>query len=88
MPACATCGATEVVRLYQRRDAPDEPRSWRCVDCVYFASRLQGIALDPVPVWVERAASRELPSRPVEDRIERRLSPGRRATDRRLTSQT
>jgi hypothetical protein len=82
MSACTTCGSTDVVRLYQRRDAPDAPRSWLCVDCVYFAARLQGIALDPVPAWVERAALRELPLRPVEHRLDRRVCVGRRASDR------
>ncbi len=84
MPSCANCGALENVRLYQRRDAADEPRSWWCVDCWYFAVRLQGIAMDPVPRWVERAALHELPPRPVEDRPDRRVSFGRRATDRVL----
>jgi len=84
MPACASCGAPDHVRLYQRRDAPDETPSWWCADCRYLAGRLNGAALDPVPRWVERATLHELPPRPVEDRLERRVSLGRRATDRVL----
>ena len=84
MPVCATCGALDDVRLYERRDVPDGRRSWLCPDCWYFAVRLQGVAPDPVPRWVERATLHELPPRPVEDRSERRVSPGRRATDRAL----
>ncbi len=85
MPSCATCGGAEDVRLYEPREARAEPqRWWWCVDCAYFAVRLGGIAADPVASWVERAALHRLPARFVEDPRDRRSSPGRRATDRRL----
>jgi hypothetical protein len=82
MAVCATCGGTEDVRLYERRDAPGEQRAWWCVDCCYFAVRLSGIALDPVPRWIERAALNELPPKPVDDPLDRPVAFGRRATDR------
>jgi hypothetical protein len=88
MPSCATCGGTEDVRLYEARAAGTErPRWWWCVDCAYFAVRLNGIAADPAASWIERAALHRLPARLVGDPRDRRLSPGRRATDRpaRLT---
>ena len=82
MPSCATCGGTDDVRLYERRDDPDVPRWWWCVDCAYYAGRLTNIAADPVPRWVERAALNGLPARPVDERRERRVGFGRRATDK------
>jgi hypothetical protein len=83
MPACTTCGGTEDVHLYERHDARYEPRSWWwCVDCSYFAVRLNGIASNPVAPWVERAALHGLPPKPADDPRDRRASAGRRATDR------
>ena len=84
MPACSTCGGTEDVHLYERRDVRDAPRSWSCLDCVYFAARLQGVRVEAVPRWVERAALHGLPLKPVDDPLDRRVSFGRRATDRVL----
>ena len=83
MPSCATCGGTEDLCLYERHDPRYEPRRWWwCVDCSYFAVRLNGIAAEPVAASVERAGLERLPSRPMEDRRDRRVSAGRRATDR------
>ncbi len=83
MPTCTTCGGTEDVHMYERHDPRYEPRTWWwCVDCSYFAIRLNGIAADPVARWVERAAIDGLPPRPLDAPRERRVSAGRRATDR------
>jgi hypothetical protein len=82
MPSCATCGETEDLRLYERRDAPGEERWWWCGGCSAFAARLQGMTADPVPRWVERASLHGLPARTVEERPDRRTGFGRRATDR------
>ena len=84
MPSCATCGGTDDVRLYERRDAPDAPRWWWCSTCAYYTARIQGITADPVPRWVERAALHGLPPRPVEERRDRRVGVGRRATDQAM----
>jgi hypothetical protein len=83
MPACTTCGGTDDVRLYERHDANVEPRTWWwCVDCSYFALRLNGIAATPVNRWRDRAAS-DGPTRPGSDGPgDRRVLAGRRATDR------
>ena len=84
MPSCATCGGTDHVRLYVLRDARGESGRWWCLDCAYFARRLSGIRADVAPAWVERAALRELPTRPLfEGTADRRVNVGgRRATDR------
>ena len=84
MPSCATCGGTEDVRLYERRDARDAPRWWWCVDCWSIAVRSSGIAADHAPSWVERAALHRLPARPVEDPRDPRVYAGRRVTDGRI----
>jgi hypothetical protein len=84
MPACTTCGGTDDVHLYERHDPRYEPRTWWwCRDCSYFAVRLNGIAADPVAGRAEWAALHALPPKPVEDPRDRRVSAGRRATDRR-----
>jgi hypothetical protein len=84
MPSCTTCGGTEDVHLYERHDDRYEPRTWWwCVDCSYFAIRLNGIAANPVAGWVERAALDGLPPKPLDVPRDRRSSAGRRATDRR-----
>jgi hypothetical protein len=86
MPACSTCGGTDDVHLYKPRDVLVEPRSWWwCVDCSHYALRLNGIAADRVARWVEYAALHKLPAKPVETPRDRRVSTGRRATDRRYS---
>jgi hypothetical protein len=82
MASCATCGATEGLRLYQLRGDFDEPRRWWCADCSILA-RAQGIEADPAPVWVERAAMWQLPLKPIDVRRDGLIIAGRRATDRR-----
>ena len=85
MPACTTCGGTEDVHLYERHDARYEPRTWWwCLHCSWFAIRLNGIAADPVTRLVERTASHGLPPKLMGDPRDRRVSAGRRATDRGL----
>ena len=80
MRACTTCGGTEDVQLYERHDPRYEPRTWWwCVDCAYFAVRLNGIAADPV----DRPALHGVPPTPTDHPRDRRVLAGRRATDRR-----
>jgi hypothetical protein len=81
VPSCATCGGSAELRLYELRDQGDI-RRWWCVDCAYFNRRL-GIAADLAPAWVERAALRQLPSKPVDVARNRLVFAGRRVTDRR-----
>ena len=82
MPICATCGTTQDLRLYEVRGVGDEPRRWWCGGCRFLGRRL-GVQADPVPVWIERAAMRSLPPKPIQVSPERRLAAsGRRATDR------
>ena len=77
MPSCATCGGTEDLCLYERHDPRYKPRRWWwCIDCSYFAIRLNGIAADPVA----------LSTWPIDERRDRRLSAGRRRTDREATA--
>jgi hypothetical protein len=83
MPSCASCGGTEELCLYERHDPRYKPRRWWwCIDCSYFAIRLNGIAADPVAPSGERARRPQLSTRPMDERRDRRLSAGRRRTDR------
>ena len=83
MPACTTCGGTDDVRLYERHDERYVPRTWWwCVDCSYFAVRLNGIAAEPVEPRADGAAPLGLLHQAANDARDRRMSPGRRATDR------
>lgn len=83
MPACSTCGGTDDVRLYRRHDVDYEARTlWWCVKCSYVAGRLNRVAAEPVARWVERAVLHGLTPKPVDVRWDRRVSVGRRATDR------
>jgi hypothetical protein len=80
--ACATCGGSAELRLYELHGDQGDVRRWWCVDCSYFNHRL-GVEADLVPVWVERAALRQLPSKPVDIVRDRLVSAGRRVTDSR-----
>jgi hypothetical protein len=83
MPTCATCGGTEDLCLYERHDPRYQPRRWWwCVDCSYFAVRLNGIAAEPVAPWDERAEPDRAASGAMGVLHDRRRSAGRRATDR------
>ena len=83
MPSCASCGGTEDLCLYERHDPRYEPRRWWwCIDCSYFAVRLNGIPADPVPPSVAGARRPRLSTWPMDERRDRRLSAGRRLTDR------
>jgi hypothetical protein len=78
--ACATCGGTEGLRLYELRRDIDEPRRWWCDDCSVIA-RSQGLEAILAPVWVERAALWQLPLKPIDVRRDGLAVAGRRATD-------
>src|SRR5258706_6731917 len=82
VPSCATCGGSAELRLYELRVDQGDVRRWWCVDCSYFNRRL-GVGADLAPAWVERAALRQLPVKPVDEALDRRVLAGRRVTDRR-----
>lgn len=83
MPTCATCGGSAELRLYELQGDQGDVRCWWCVDCSYFNRRL-GVQADLAPAWVERAALRQLPSKPVDVVRDRRIfAAGRRVTDSR-----
>jgi len=64
---CAICGARQDLRLYEVGDGDNITRRWWCPDCL-FRSRRGGVAATLCPVWIERAALRQLPTKPVETR--------------------
>jgi hypothetical protein len=82
VPSCATCGGCVELRLYELNGDQGDIRRWWCVDCAYFNRRL-GIRADLAPAWVERAALRQLPSKPVDVVRDRIAFAGRRVTDSR-----
>jgi len=82
LPTCATCGGSEELRLYELRVDQGDVRRWWCVDCSYFNRHL-GVGADLAPAWVERAALRQLPSKPVDGARDRRVFAGRRVSDSR-----
>jgi hypothetical protein len=82
VPSCATCGGTSELRLYELQVDHGDVRRWWCVDCSYFNRRL-GVGADLAPAWVERAALRQLPLKPVDMARDRRVLAGRRVTDSR-----
>lgn len=82
MPSCATCGGSDELRLYELRGDDVDVRRWWCVDCSSFNRRL-GVVADLAPAWVERAALRRLPMKPVDVIRDRLVLAERRVTDRR-----
>src|SRR5215211_645401 len=64
MPRCATCDTRRNVRLYEFRVGDDLEHRWWCPECSFSAQRA-GTPARLSPVWVERAALRRLPTKPL-----------------------
>jgi hypothetical protein len=65
MQCCAICGGTEDLRLFEIGDGANIKRRWWCPEC-WFLARRRGEPARLCPVWIERAALRQLPMKPVE----------------------
>jgi hypothetical protein len=83
MQCCASCGTTQDLRLYEVRNGNDVDRRWWCPECCFSAHR-RGLILAPSPVWIERAALRQLPMKPLETGFTF-MRTGRRASDLRAS---
>ncbi len=60
MPACENCRHADDVRLFEFELDGRTARAWWCQQCASLEYR-QGFGLRPAPVWIERAALRQLP---------------------------
>lgn len=60
MECCAICGTFDDVHVCDVREGEHVLRPWLCLECL-FKVRGQGIDADLAPVWIERAARRQLP---------------------------
>ena len=65
MQCCASCGATEDLRLYEIGEGDRPNRRWWCPGCSCLALRA-GVNARRCPVWIERAALHQLPMRPID----------------------
>ena len=87
MQCCASCGQADDVRLWEVEDGDRFDRVWWCSACSAWARSL-GIPADLSPVWIERAALHQLPTKPLEtSRPEfTMIRTGRRWSDVRVRS--
>ena len=84
MPACADCGDFNDVRLFEVDSGDGQvTKKWSCWACAW-ERRQQGLAT--VPVWIERAARRQLPVKDLRLMSRDRRGGQRRQTDRRAAS--
>jgi len=62
MQRCTTCGKTENLRLYILAGGSHLQRRWWCPAC-WFSARRLGVNAELAPVWIERAALNQLPTK-------------------------
>ena len=66
MYACASCLEVRDVRLFDVRVGGRVVRHWWCPECAFSERRL-GYEVELAPVWIERAARRQLPVKELPD---------------------
>ena len=82
MLCCATCGEAQGLRLSVVEDGDEIHRDWWCPACLELA-RGRGLTVTVCPRWIERAALRQLPMKPLEtpETGFTRIRTGRRLSD-------
>lgn len=86
MPVCASCLQFGDVRLFDVLVGGQTLRVWWCSECA-ITGRRHGYEIEPAPVWIERAALRQLPVKELPDPVRTRIPiptrPAWKGTDRR-----